>query len=207
MNEKFNPKNSPIDDWTVSPVAPPPPLPNEPTADWGMTNPLKSPFTETPKDGWKMPEPTFRISDGYCPLKSENEQNSVPLNGESADIAPAATDEKLANLYAPPAHERISADMTMHNISLSDLKVEVPGEPSPKGVAPASSAVIAPPQPDVSDQFTLEEIEPKVEVETKEKSRSARIIYAVLGIVLMSFFAAAFLALVYYLFFYNPAAV
>lgn len=205
MNEKFNPKNSPIDDWTVSPVAPPP---AEQAANWGMTNPLKSPFTEAPKDGWKMPEPTFRISDGYCPLKAQDTKNIEAPPTDTASVETGATDEKLASLYAPPAeHEGVSPDMTMHNISLADLKAEIPPAPEQKAASSAQVPVVAQPQPDVSDQFRLEEIEPKVETETKAKSRSAQTIYAVLGILLMTFFAAAFLALVYYLFFYQPAAV
>ncbi len=195
MNEKINPKNSPVDDWTVSPITANPP-PEEPAADWGMTNPLKSPFKETPKDGWKMPEPQFRVSEGYCPIKNSEETPTAA----SIAAAPASSDGKLENLYAPPMRAELPMDATMHNISLSDLKAD--------GLPPTAAAepLAAQPQPEVSDQFLLDEIEPSAAVAAEETGRPARTVYAVLGIVLMIVFAAAFLVLVYYLFFYKPVA-
>ncbi len=182
MNEKFNQENQSLDEQSAPPNIPPP-------DDWGMTNPLKNPIKEVDRDGWKMPEPIFRATEGYCPVTSEK---AAVFTAPKTQPAPAA-DEKLSNLYAPPSNEGMP-DLTMHNISLADLKVSIPPE------TPSPDAAIEP-QPDISEEFGAEDADAKTGVDDEAASVKKRFIFTVFGITAMLVFAAAFLALVYVLFF------
>ncbi len=209
MNEEFTAKKAPVEEMTIpttdlnpSPVAPQ-------TEDWGMTNPLKKPSDGiTNGDGWKMPEPVFRVSDGFCPVKSDGQPKSDGKKAESFAAPPSVAppkqpppaDESLANLYAPPERED-DVDLsqhTMHNMSLSDLKVEIPE------LAPAAPGIAAAPQPNISQEFVVKP-PPEAPPEKKQRSESMRLVFAALGVLAMLAFAAGFLALVYYLFFYKAA--
>lgn len=184
MNEKFTSENRSLDEPTVPQNLPP----TDQTDDWGMTNPLKNPIKEVERDGFKMPEPTFRISDGYCPLKTNKAETFA-----SPKKQPAPVDEKLSNLYAPPTPEQIP-DITMHNMSLSDLRASLPADDF------AAFTAIEP-QPHISEQLTAEEINPEATGEKPSESIRKSFIFTVFGILAMLLFAAAFLALVYVLFF------
>ena len=188
MDEKFNLKDQPGDDSAAPQNLPP----SAKSDDWGMTNPLKHPIKETEKDGWKMPEPVFRVSDGHSPVNKSNKSVAFPASPKKQ---PEPTDEKLANLYAPPTSEEIP-DITLHNMSLADLKFELPPKESASGVA-------IEPQPHISEQFDAEEIEPAIPAEKKPRSETTRLIFAILGVLAMILFAVGFLALVYRLFFYE----
>jgi hypothetical protein len=122
---------------------------------------------------------------------------------EEAVISPSQTskpDESLANLYAPPENEA-EADVsqhTMHNISLSDLNLSLPE------LAPAAPAIAAAPQPNISQEYTVKP-PPETPKEKKQRSETMRLVFAALGVLAMLAFAAGFLALVYFLFFYKAA--
>jgi len=174
MNEEFNSKN---------------PTPGDgKSEDWGMTNPLSPSSEEISKSGWKMPEPVFRKSDGYCPLKSGQPASVLT----SSKKPPEPIDEKLSNLYAPPAPEADLPDLTMHNINLSDLKASLENE----SIAPKRE--IEPPP--ISEQLSVPEVEPPIAAQKKTRSRTKRLIFATLGVLAMIIFATAFLGLVYYLY-------
>jgi hypothetical protein len=201
MNEEFTAKQSPVEELTMpttdlnpSPVAPQ-------TEDWGMTNPLKKPSDGMKNDGWRMPEPVFRVSDGFCPLKSDGKIKSGGKSPESLTAPKQPADESLANLYAPPEKET-EADFsqhTMHNLSLSDLNLPVPE------LAPAAPKTVAAPQPNISEEFVVKPKPTEMPIEKKQHSETARLFFVALGVLVMLSFAAGFLALVYFLFFYKSA--
>jgi hypothetical protein len=199
MSDELNQKNPPIDDWSLPPTdVNVPPVEN--SEDWVMTSPLKSQITETPKDGWKMPDPVFRMSDGYCPVKSD--QNA----GAQANFKKAPVDETLANLYAPPTPTEDLPDMTMHNISLADLKAEIEAEKagkSKKAEKPAKPPIE--PQPNISQEFNIQTVATEAAPAKKERSERARLILVIVGIAAMILFAVGFLALIYFLFFSNQS--
>lgn len=201
MNEEFSAKPTPVDelamptiDLNPSPVA-------AQTEDWGMTNPLKKPSNgmKIDGDGWTMPDPVFRVSDGFCPLDSNGKTKSTektPKSSALPDQAVPADEPPLANLYAPPEDD--VSQQTMHNISLSDLKLPV------SELAPVTPKIIAAPQPNISQEYTVNP--PQKTLPKKEpRSEKARLFLAALGILAMLAFAAGFLALVYFLFFYKVA--
>ena len=192
MNEKFDLKNPAPDDPSVSQANSNAATGDGKSEDWGMTNPLSPKPEQFGKDGWKMPEPVFRVSDGHSPLNKSNKSVAFPASPKKQ---PEPTDEKLANLYAPPTSEEIP-DITLHNMSLADLKFEIPPKESAYGVA-------IEPQPHISEQFDAEEIEPAIPAEKKTRSETTRLIFAILGVLAMILFAVGFLALVYRLFFYE----
>ena len=127
MDEKFNLKDQPADESAAPQNLPP----AGKSDDWGMTNPLTYPIKEIEKDGWKMPEPVFRISDGRAPDKKSNKSAGFPASPKKQS---EPTDEKLANLYAPPTPDEVP-DITLHNMSLADLKFELPPIESAPGAA------------------------------------------------------------------------
>lgn len=184
MNEKFNQENQSLDERTAPQNLPPP-------EDWGMTNPLKNPIKETQRDGWKMPEPSFRVTEGYCPIKPGESYKDAVFTPPVKQSAP--TDEKLSNLYAPPTREEMP-DITMHNLSLSDLQYSIPAEQT----APADAVIEA--QPDISEDFDAEDLDSEAS-DDKAESTKRGFIFTVFGITAMLLFAAAFLTLVYVLFF------
>lgn len=200
MNEEFAAKKTPVEDLTIpttdlnpSPIA-------AQAEDWGMTSPLSKP-SSAPQSGddWRMPEPIFRASEGFCPLKSDGKTRAKTTSPEMSVPpmpSPDSFGESLANLYAPPEND--AAQRTMHNLSLSDLQLSASDlEP----VAPAAAAA----QPSISQEYTIKPPPADDAAEPAEKARSetARLIFAALGVLAMLGFAAGFLALVYFLFFYK----
>lgn len=205
MNEEFTAKQATVEELTM-PTADLNPSPVAAQAeDWGMTNPLGKPPNGMKSDGWRMPEPIFRVSDGFCPLKSDGKAQSGEQAARSsvAKKARQTADEPLANLYAPPEKEAESdvSQHTMHNLSLSDLSDLKTSVPEIAPVAPK----IAAPQPNISEEFTVKQPPPKTSSEKKPRSETARLFFAALGVLAMLSFAAGFLALVYFLFFYKAA--
>ncbi|HEX8637386.1 MAG TPA: hypothetical protein VF692_04940 [Pyrinomonadaceae bacterium] len=213
MNEEFTAKQATIDELTM-PTADLNPSPVAAQAeDWGMTNPLGKPPNglKNDGDGWRMPEPIFRVSDGFCPLKSGGKAQSSERAAQPAAVKRSRTtsDEPLANLYAPPEKEARDdvSQRTMHNLSLSDLS-DLPDSldlktPAPE-IAPVASKIAAP-QPNISEEFTVKQSPPQTPPEKKPRSETARLFFAALGVLAMLSFAAGFLALVYFLFFYKAA--
>lgn len=205
MNEEFTAKRSPVEelkmpttDLNPSPVA-------AQTEDWGMTNPLGTPpgGMKNGGDGWRMPEPVFRVSDGFCPLKTDGKAKP---DGKAPEFSapPKQTptpNEPLANLYAPPENEAAEdvSQHTMHNLSLSDLSLPVPE------LAPASTKTAAAPQPNISEEFVVKpSAAPEISA-PKQQNETMRLFFVALGILAMLAFAVGFLALVYFLFFYKTA--
>lgn len=209
MNEEFTAKQAPVEELTM-PTADLNPSPIAAQAeDWGMTNPLGRPPNglKSDGDGWRMPEPVFRVSDGFCPLKPDGK---APSDGRAAQSAAAkksrtTADEPLANLYAPPVNdaENDVSQHTMHNLSLSDLS-DSPDLKTPVPKLTPIAPQIAAPQPNISEEFTIKQT-PEKPPEKKPRSETKRLFFAALGVLAMLSFAAGFLALVYFLFFYKAA--
>lgn len=145
MNEEFTAKKAPVEKSTM-PTAYLNPSPVAAQAeDWETTNRLAKPSSGTKSDGWRMPEPVFRVSDGFCPLKPDGKTQS---------------DEKTPHVSAAP-------------------------------------------QPKVSKEFIVRQTPPKTPFPVKARRETARLFFAALGVLAMLSFAAGFLALVYFLFFYK----
>lgn len=193
MNEKFDLKNPAPDDPSVSQANSNAATGDGKSEDWGMTNPLSPKPEQFGKDGWKMPEPVFRKTAGYSPLKS-GQSESVSTSSKKP---PEPTDEKLSHLYAPP--EADLPDLTLHNINLSDLKASLEKEQK-EAIAP-NQAIEPPPQ--IAEKLSAPESAPPIAVQEKTKSPTRRLIFAALGILAMIIFAAAFLGLVYYLYIFR----
>ena len=208
MNEEFTAKQAPVEELTM-PTADLNPSPVAVQAeDWGMTNAHGKPpgALKSDGDGWRMPEPIFRVSDGFCPLQPDGKSKAGEKEPPSfAARKPRSTaDEPLTNLYAPPEKETETdvSQHTMHNLSLSDLselKASVPE------LAPVSPPIAAAPQPNISQEFIVKEQQPQTAPEKKERGEKMRFFLAALGVSAMLAFAAGFLALVYFLFFYKAA--
>ncbi|MCD9187160.1 MAG: hypothetical protein LUM44_12055 [Pyrinomonadaceae bacterium] len=184
MNEKFNVNNSSDEDWTIS--APNENLPPnqtiiEPIEEWGMTGKLVSP---NKNDGWKMPEPEFRKSDGSSP--EEIIENSVKQEFQNSQ--PIVTEHFPPNLSAEPKFEF----ETSNSVPIS-----------PQAAVPVSAAIEA--QPDISEAFAAAEIETPPMPPKKERSQAMKIFLAVFGILAMFAFALVFLTVVYFLFFYKAS--
>lgn len=211
MNEEFSAKQATIEQLTM-PTADLNPSPVAAQAeDWGMTNPLVKPSNRTGGggDGWRMPEPVFRVSDGFCPLEPDGKAKS----NEKAPVtfaSPKQPTEPPPNLYAPPEGETDEdvGQFTMHNLSLSDLpdssdssdlKTPIPD------LAPRAPHIAAAPQPNISQEFTVKQLPPEMPPEAKPRGETARLFFAAVGVLAMLSFAAGFLALVYFLFFYKAA--
>lgn len=180
MNEKFNVNNSSDEDWTISTPnenLPPNQTIIEPIEEWGMTGKLVSP---NKNDGWKMPEPEFRKSNGSSP--EEISENSVKQEFQTSQ--PTMTEE-LPQKSAPNfAFETNNSAPTFSQAAV-----------------PMSAAIEA--QPDISEAFAAAEIDIPPAPPKKERSQGMRIFLAVFGIFAMFAFAVIFLAVVYFLFFYK----
>lgn len=187
MNDEFNVKNSSDEDWTISQPnenLPPNQRIIEPIEDWGMTGKLVSPHKNG--DGWKMPEPKFRKSDG----SSIEEIHADAARGEIQN-SPLQTNVQT------PLHFSIETEAHPE----TDFNFDSAVSASP----PAPVADLIEPQPDISEVFTPAQIETPPAPVVKERSRAMRIFLAAFGIFAMFAFAVVFIAVVYFLFFYKSS--
>ncbi len=161
------------------------------TEDWGMTAPLAKPPAPPEQTGWQLPVPVFRSSEGYTPKKFVGQ---TKINDGNSPVAASAAVPDFAELPAPPIPFETSAP-------------ELKQSPAPVVTA---AAVIAPPvakvepQPDIIEEFPAPPVAAPVTI--KPKSGAWRIVSIVFGLLAMLAFAAGFLALIYFLFFYKAVA-
>ncbi len=191
MNDQFNPKNAADEDWTMAKPnenLPPNQTLIEPIEDWSMTGKLVPP-KQGLQQNWKMPEPKFRVTSGSLPkdfVKNQTDFADLETQPLSFDEIEEFTQE-IEEQQIPPTQEIASAQ------EISDAVFEQPAEIPP---------IVA--QPDIAEAFaSAPEIELEKPLEEKPRSKAMRIFLAVLGLSAMLFFAVAFLAVVYFLFFYK----
>lgn len=141
---------------------------------------------EKPPGTWEMPKPVFQQSSGFLPQGFEKRfpkpdaQAEVPTDEPVSDGVTAAVQAAAA---AP------SADAET---------------PAPPPAIEVSESPNIQPQPDVKEEFTLDEA-PSPAPAKKKRSPAVRITLAILGILAMIAFVIIFLGVVYYLFFYQPS--
>ena len=125
---------------------------------------------------WEMPEPVFQQTSGYLP------QGFVKQ---------------------------------VENAGMSFVQEENQTAPSPQPVAPQPPAipttptvpvVAIEPQPDISEQFTIDEFAAEPQVVAKPKSGAFRIALFVFGLVAIFVVIAVFLAAIYFLFLKTPGS-
>jgi hypothetical protein len=127
---------------------------------------------------WEMPTPVFQQSSGYLPQGFEK-RFQVP--DPQADVP---TDEPVAEIPTSNAQAQAAAPAPALEISES---------PNIQ------------PQPDLTEDLTVDPAPGPVVGEKKKRSPVVRIALALLGILAMVVFAIVFLAVIYYLFFYHPS--
>jgi hypothetical protein len=128
--------------------------------------------------------------------RRQNPPNLPPLRRNNR------ADRRIAGEFIRAAENEEDVDLsqhTMHNLSLSDLNVEIPE------LATAVPNSAAAPQPNISEEFIVKPVANEAPTEKKQRSETMRLFFAALGVLAMLSFAAGFLALVYYLFFYKAA--
>lgn len=137
---------------------------------------------EKPHVAWEMPKPVFRQTSGYLP---QGFQNRFPVPDPQADVP---TEEPVADVPvgAAPQQAAAAAPAAVPDIEISE---------SPD----------IQPQPDVSEEFTLDEVPTAPVPGKKKRSPALRIALTLLGILAMIAFAIVFLVVIYYLFFYHPS--
>lgn len=113
----------------LKPAAPPRSAAAE---DWGM-----SPANLPSPDGWKMPEPIFRVSPG----RSLKDSGKPPKATESPQFADQPVEENLSDIYAPPDTQEETAGSEEFNISEENIGILAEPEPSDAIQAPAAPSV------------------------------------------------------------------
>ncbi|MGQ0540702.1 MAG: hypothetical protein ACT4O9_02480 [Blastocatellia bacterium] len=140
--------------------------------DIDLTPQMPEPPAVKPPGEWVMPEPVFQQTSGYLP------QGYI----ESLREQTAQTND------SPP-----------------NFEVTMVGAPPPAmpvvDVAPPSPVVEIEPQPDISEQFTVETEALPTLPEPKKSGSAGKIILVALAITALAFLGIVFLALIYYLFF------
>lgn len=139
-------------------------------------------------DNWELPKPVFRSSSGSLP-QDFPARAGVDAQPQAEAKAPDEGDQILSSLYAPPdekAEEPIAAE---------------PKTPSPAGIDPVG--VDIEPQPFISEQFSVEEIDtPAPEKPTKKGSSGFAML--LIGITALIAIVGGILAVVYFLFVRTP---
>lgn len=158
-----------------------------------MTNSHNQP-KETEKSGWKMPEPVFRVSDGYCPLKSDQSEE----NDSSSQAQSERGDRKTSNMNSAQGSEENLPDITLINMNPSDLK-------APSAVKSLEPPIAAQKQSNASVQTISVSPVSETPSENKSKNKTVYIFFAVLGFLVMLILAASLLAIAYLWFFYRAS--
>ena len=226
MNDEFAPKSATADDWEISlpeilptakdtSVQPPSeewamaqPVLNQPQAetaeDWGMTNPLTMPpdaakMSES-ADGWQLPAPVFRSSEGAPPKKNaaapviESAPETTPL--EMPDILPVNAAPDVFSLPAPEISS-VSAPV--------ETAPPTPISPKATAAAPISSVAAIEPQPEIAEVFAEPNLTAAPALIAKPGNKILKIVGAVAGLLLMLIVVIAFLVFIYYFFFQKAA--
>ncbi len=136
-----------------------------------------------------------------------NDDNYPQTPSEANAAAPAKTGE--------PEAERPEGQWKMPEPVFRQTSGKLPAgfekkvfnhEPSAESASPkpvSTPAVDIQPQPDVSEEFTLDEVFAEQRTEEPPKRRGVGIILAVVGIIGMIALAVLLLAIIYFLFFYQ----
>ena len=135
-------------------------------------------------DNWELPKPVFRSTSGSLPQDFVGRVGSEARPQAEAK-APNADDQILSSLYAPP-----------------DETVEEPVVHEPPPTLPS---VDIEPQPVISEQFSVDEIDtiaPDKPVKKKKRLGSAMLLVALVFLLAV---LGTILGLIYVLFFRNPA--
>lgn len=135
---------------------------------------------EKPLGTWEMPKPVFQQSTGYLP---QGFQDSFPAEDPQKDIP---TEEPVADAPAANTTAQAAAIAPVPALEISE---------SPD----------VQPQPDLTQEFVIDETALPAAPVNKKRSPVVRVILILLGIVAMFAFIVVFLAVIYYLFFYNPS--
>ncbi|HEX8287936.1 MAG TPA: hypothetical protein VF556_08075 [Pyrinomonadaceae bacterium] len=181
MNENYNSKNPSLDAPSVNQKTSYFASGDGKSESLGMTN-SQNQQKEPGKTGWQMPEPVFRVSDGYCPLKSDRSASASSKKQQN-------TDSKTANQSA----EENLPDITLFNVDLSELKsaesenssLQVQGASEQPSAANAKSEILA---------------------ENKSKNKIIYVVLTLVGIFVMLFLAAAIVGVAYFWFYYRTSA-
>lgn len=125
------------------------------------------------------------------PKESGDEGGAAPAK---ADTPPAETPKDEWKMPAPIFRQ------TSGKLPEGFEKKVSKGEPA---AAPTPPPAAIQPQPDVSEEFTHAEIFGEQEAETPPKRTGMKLVLAILGILGMAVAAIIFLAIIYFLFFYQ----
>ena len=190
MSEKFNPKSAADEEWTM-------PEPNknlppnqrliEPIEDWSMTGKLAPPKQNGMGD-WQMPTPKFRVTSGSLP----NDFIKKSSNVAEAETAPLSLDGNFNHSAVEPEFAEFKEE-TIQPLQQADAAVFE----TPLITLPIEE------QPDVAEVFSpAPGIPIEKPPEKKLRSKEMKMFLAVLGLSAMFVFAACFLIVIYFLFFY-----
>ena len=130
-----------------------------------------------------MPEPVFQRTSGSLPEDFAARAGDL-LEPQKAAAIPDAGDDILSSLYAPP----------------DESAKELGATPA----APITQTAEIEPQPLISEQFSVAEIDTATPVATKKNKGGSRSIMFAVGIFVLLAIAAGFVALVYFLFLRQP---
>lgn len=155
----------------------------------GMTN-SHNQQKESGNTGWKMPEPVFRVSDGYCPLQPSQSAQAAPEKQQ--------TNEKISNSNQSSLSEKNLPDITLFNVDLSDLK-SADGEDQnlPHGAQKPTTA---------TEQAVAANASSESLPENKSKNKTVFVVLTILGVFTMLFLAAAIIGVAYFWFYYRTGA-
>jgi len=147
------------------------PLPDEHTTEPNPAPPGHNAAPSAAPGKWQMPKPKFQQSSGYLP------------QGYLKDIEAAAAAAK-----SPPGSE----DTTQEQAPFVPTSAENVARPTSIDIEP---------QPDLSEQLLPEEILPQDIIPETSVKKGSSIVPVILGLLGIILFIAAFIAIVYFLFF------
>jgi hypothetical protein len=134
-----------------------------------------------------------------------NDETNPKEPGETGAAAPAKADTPPAE--TPKGEWKMPAPIfrqTSGKLPEGFEKKVLKGEPAAApDVTPTPPPAAIQPQPDVSEEFTHAEIFGEQEAETPPKRTGMKLVLAILGILGMVLVAIVFLAIIYFLFFYQ----
>ena len=139
---------------------------------------------ESGKTGWQMPEPVFRVSDGYCPLKSDQ---SASISSKKQQN----TDSKTTNQSSQT--EENLPDITLINVNLSELK----------SAEDKNSPLAAQKPAGTSEQISAANDKSEIRAENKSKNKIVYVVLTLLGIFVMVLLAAAITGVAYFWYYYR----
>ncbi|MEZ5428857.1 MAG: hypothetical protein R2747_21610 [Pyrinomonadaceae bacterium] len=151
--------------------------------DWGMAG------TAPPiQDGWKMPEPVFRVSEG----RSFKTAKKIPEQSVAPDFQEQPSVGNLPGIYAPPDTEDIVEPIT------EDFSASAPDTEEYEVFD--FNAATAPPQ-----AAPPEQMEEKAAAPAKGKGGARKLILILLGIITIGVIAGLIIVAVFGMYFYSSS--